>query len=326
MPFEIRGRLGIGSQDRRYADPSKNQLPEDVADPTTVRDDSTPPLRERLLQYRWYFFAVTSALVVLTLYLIAVGSTIVPELLNNPWLRQTLLAGAVGATAYVAATKRTIGSNRHIDWLVLDKPGNPGFYPGWYQPADDDEDYAKFVPCKGFTLLGHRSKPVTVGEINPDIARQIGAANRDLDDPAVIRLDPEYGAVRSTEYGNILVQISNGLELDNPTGFGEKAIIKASLPSMADKDRVEKLHRTIQDLQDDKEHYEQLSEKYKQQRDRIAEQLSGPIDDLIDKSIERGERIARAGRRDYDWSDGDEDVPPGDDVMAQVDQEVAPDE
>lgn len=325
MPLEFRGRFGVGSQDRRYADPSKNRLPEDVSDPSTLRDESTPTIREQLLRYRWYFLAVTSLVVVLVMYLVAVGSTIVPELWNNPWLRQVLLVGTVGSVAYLVATRRSIKSNRHIDWLVLDKQGQPGFYPGWYQPGDDDEDYAKFAICKGFTLLGHRSKPLTVGEVNPDIARHISSSNRELDDPAIVRLDPKYGAVRPTEYGNVVVQISDGLDVETPVP-GHKSILKATLPSMADESRVKNLQETIESLRDDKNYYEQLSEKFRQQRDRIADELSGPLDELIDKEIERGERIARAGRRDRDWEASDEDVPPGDDVVAGIDREVAGDE
>lgn len=324
MAFELRARLGIDSQDRRYADESKNQLPEDVSNPSTVRDESTPTLLERLLQYRWWLLAVTSLVVVLVLYGVAVGVTIVPELLNNPFLRLALSHLFVGGLAYLVATRRAIGDIGYIDWLVLDKQGQPAVYPGWYEPAEDDEDYAKFAICKGFTLLGHRARPLTVGEVNPDITRKISATNRDLDDPAVVRLDPDYGAVRNTEYGNVLVQISDGLEVDT---FGSGAVLKATLPSMADESRVERLQRTIEAIRDDKRHHEQLAEKYKQQRDRVSEQLSGPIDDIIDKAIERGVRIALAGSRTRDWeAAAEEGIAPGDMVLEDVDREVAPDE
>ena len=326
MAFEsLRSRLDIGSGSRRYAT-DVGRLPEDVSDPATLRDESTPTLFEKIMAYRWYLLTVSVLIVVAIIYSIAIGVQVFPELVQNTVVQLAVSHLVVFAIGYVVATKRAFRVIRDISWLNLNLGDGLDFYPGWYLPPVDEDDDATFVPCKGLTLFGHRRRPLQIREVNPSIAQRWANANRDPEEPAEIRLDPSFYEQRSTEWGHVVAQASDGLEIDT---FGRGSQLVATSPSMAHEDRVEKMEDQLRDTQKWRQHYEQLADDYRRQRDNIAEYLGQPIDDLMNEIIGYGERIAMAGqpdRRRLTQSDSEEELPPMDRELENVDRELSADD
>lgn len=307
MALELRSRLGLDSNDRRFVDEEASNLPEDVSDPRTIRDESQPTLWEKFHSIRWYLFFAASFGIVFLLYLIAIGAAIVPDLLGNVVIQAGIVLLATFLTGYGLATRSALSRVRDIDWLVLIKPNGVDLYPGEFIPSGDDERYHKFQPYRGFSFFGHVKKPLTIGDVNPQIARRWKAARRDLDDPAVIRLDPDFGERTSTEYGQVLAQISNGLNVDT---FGRQSFLEAALPDMADESRMDDLRQQIQTERENVRHYRQRAETYRSQRDEALEVAREPILDQVEDFVEIGERIADAGRPRRSESDNGDDVPP----------------
>lgn len=326
MAFEsLRSRLEIGSGSRRYAT-DVGRLPEDVSDPATLRDESTPTLFERIMQYRWYLLTVSVFIVVGVLYSIAIGIQIFPELIQNRIVQVAFALLVAFGIGYVVATLRAFRVIRDIPWLNLNLGDGLDFYPGWFLPPVDEDDDATFVPCKGLTLFGHRRRPLQIREVNPSIAQRWANANRDPEDPAEIRLDPSFYEHRETEWGHVVAQASDGLEIDT---LGRESQLVATSPNMAHEDRVEKMEGQLRDSQKWRQHYEQMADDYRRQRDNIADYYSQPIDELLDEEIDRGVRIAEAGRPDRrtrSRADTDEELPPMDRELEDVDQELTADD
>lgn len=313
MPFELRARLGIGSKDRRFVDEDGSDLPEDVSDPKTIRDESTPTLWEKFRSIRWYLLTLLAFFVVLTIYLLAVGSAIVPELLGNVYFQLALTHTVVGGSFYYFATSSTISRLRDVDWLVLIKPSGLEFYPGRRVAASDDERYHKFIIFKGFTWRGHLSQPLSIADLNPDLARRYKNANRNPEDPAVVRLDPDFGEEVRTEYGTIQAQISNGLRVDT---FARSANLVATRSDIAEESRVSKLRKQLQAEKRNVEHYKQLADSFEQRRDEAIEKGKEPLVEWLDEIVEFGERIAEAGRPRKRREDQSEDVAPVESELA----------
>lgn len=315
MPFELRARLGVDSGEQRFVDEDESNVPEDVSNPRTIRDESQPTLWEKFRSIRWYLAIVSAFGVAFLLYLIAIGSAIVPDLLGNIVIQLALSHSIAIAVVYVTATRSATSRLRDIDWLVLIKPTSLELYVGQFVPAADEEQYHKFAPYRGFSFMGHVKNRMTIEDVNPDLARSWKNANRDPDDPAIIRLDPDFGERVATEYGNVLGQLSNGLRVDT---FGRMSNLVATLPDLADESRMDDLKQLIESERENVAHYEELAETYRQQRDDVLEKARRPLDEQVDEAISWGERVAEAGRR-RSWEDEEPgDVPPVDNELESM--------
>lgn len=319
MSLELQARLGAENGDRRYAG-RETRTPEEVSDPTTIRDESTPTLYERFRENKWYLLTVSVALVILALYLTSIGVQVVPDLLANPFVQVGGLVAGAALTAYVVGRRGATAQLRHTDWLTLVDRGKLRFYPGEWVPPTENEEYALFVPYRGFSFWGHLAEPLTVADVSPDLARRWKNANRDPEDPALIRLDPDMGEHVYTEYGHVLAQLSGGLRVD---AFGERAVLEATVPDTVDEGRMDDVRGQLEEERALRRDYQTQANRFRRQRDELMRHFSQPIDEILEDYIEKGVRIAEAGRRRRDDADVG-DVAPMDADMAAVDEEVAP--
>lgn len=293
-------RLDIRRGDKRRASDEQSQTPDEIEDPTTRRDYTTPTLWERAKESWMYFATLLSALIVVVVLMIGLGVQIVPELLENTTLHIALALIAAFGLGYVMATKRAYAQTEYLDWLCAIIGTEVQFYPGYYEGGGETESDG-FLPIKGFTMWGHRKQPYTVEEINPDLARTWKAANRDPEDPARINLDAATGGEVHTDYGTIVGRWASDLTVDT---FGQQSELALREPDQVDADQHQQL---TEQLYQNRQRVRRLERQVSAMRDfvdNLTEEMGEPLDDLIDQHLVRAAYIANIGTSRTQFGDG----------------------
>lgn len=321
----LRARLSLGGDDRRYVDPDDVDAPEDVADPRTIRDETAPSLAERLLAYRWFLFTVSSAVVAALVLALIFGAQVVPDILSNPWLHRGVAGITIFGAGYVLATKRAYGALVGIDRLHVKEDGRARSYPGEYVPGPED-DYDLFIPIKGFSMWGHRKRPLTVEELDADLARRWARANRDPSDPARIRVDDALADLVRTEYGTQVVVHAGGYKADT---FGRDAVAAFEEPDRVDQSEYDALGEQLEHVRDENQRLRERYSALLDHTENMREDLRKPVDQLVQERLGEFATFARAARGRAFEDEEIEGLPStegmGDDHLARIDEEVSPD-
>lgn len=323
----------VQHQPRNRFAPEEARDLEDVADPHTTADDSQSTLRERVVDNKWY---VAFLILVLPFGVAGVGLLVgyswflLPEFFGNRRVQLTLGALTIMALAFVGGDRRRRGLYERYDWLVLDTPTGNKRYLGRHIPADDDHA-PLFVPVKGFSRFGGRGNAYTIEELSPHLAETYAKANRDPDDPAVIRLHPEFASASQTDTGTVVTQPTEELRVDT---FARDSTLIATVPEFIRGEQAEAL----------KDHLRQEREETDELRDKIdtlermleeAKEIGAmPPDEFLESHLEFYERAMWASRRRRPGTDGRQydgtgPVDPGlngDRELRQVEQELSPDD
>lgn len=323
----IKTVLGYDSKWKRYHSGEYTSL-EEIADPETWNDDTGQQWRAWIadnqilvgvlavlttalvVYFSQLFIRLSTGLVTNTIFQVVAGST-------------TLVAGT-----YVYATRAQRRRFTDLDWLVLPKDDSGVIrYLGYYREGDST-DAPLFVPVKGFRWNGHKAEPYRVYEVSSELARRYKNTNRDPEDVAVIRLEPDVARVSQTATGVVIVQQTAELKLD---AFGNESCLHAPISEkQADTDAVQDLKRTMNDLREEKSDLKAENSKFERQRNEWRRDARQRRDKIIQEFIRNHTRVAEVYQRtttrtDQNGTDADDLAPATQTDMQQMDQNLAHD-
>lgn len=288
---ELRGRMDAEGGQKRYQNNEKGRTPEDIDDPTTQRDGTTPTLWQAAKQNYLYFLTILLGGIAAVIVAAAFGVQLVPELLKNKLLLAGVGIAILVGIVYLVATNAAYGRLVGMDWFVGITGTSLTFYMGEYVGGSPDET-ARFQPYKGFSLFGHKREPYTVEEISPDAAQTWKNPTIDGDDPAEINIDEAPGGVLRTDYGTIVGRWMGGIE-PQPQGDAQ---LRVTPPDEVDPQQynmlttqLAKKARRVQFLEEELDARDQFIEN-------DLDYLRKPVDKQVDKELERARYLAQIGR------------------------------
>lgn len=297
---ELRGRVDAEGGQKRYQNSDRGQTPEEIDDPTTQRDGTTPTLWQTAKQNYLYFLTLLLAGIAAVIVAAAFGVRLVPELLANRLLLGGVALSIVLVGVYVVATKAAYGRVISTDWFVGITGTSIHFYMGEYVVGGPDET-ARFHPYKGFSLFGHKREPYTVAEISPDAAHTWKHPEIDGDDPASMNIDEAPGGVLQTEYGTIVGRWMGGIE-PQPKGDAQ---LRVTPPEKVD---PEQFNMLSSQLKKKARRARFLTEELDARDEYIENELDSlkqPVDKQVDKELTRAAFLARIGTRPRQDQRGD---------------------
>ncbi len=166
-------------------------------------------------------------------------------------------------------------------------------------------------------------------ELSSELAQKYKQTNRDPEDVAVIRLQPEQARVTNTETGTVITQPTTKLKLDE---FGNESCLKAPVSEQqADTDAVQELKATLTDLRQDKADLKAEKTKFKRQRNEWRKDAKQRRGEIIDEFLSNSRKASdafrpRDRRRNGQQDDADDLAPVPQTDLEQIDQEVAIDD
>lgn len=316
---DLRARLGLTQGSTRHVAEDFESL-DAISDPHT-REDET---HRGLLGWFGDHPVVAVFLALFATALIALfgywAYTLAPGVVTNPLLWQGLGALAILTLSVYYGIQLGLGRLAAMDWLVLLRKNDPGLYVGQHMPAEQG-DFPLFVPVKGFTMFGQRAHPYSIGDISYDLARQHSRRNRDPDDPAIIRLDPQYSGVADTAFGTLVVQLSEGLALD----VGNESTLRAKLPGMAEEGRLSDLRRANRELKDEVDALRDDLDSWKRRARNAEERADERQNKVIARFIhQHGFLMEKHNRRSSADHEEIEEVAPGlsEEEYAEIEAEL----
>lgn len=327
MPLtKLKTILGADPRWKRYHSGEYTSLDE-IADPETWADETRTTWRDWVSENRGNQILAAVGLILgtaLVVYFSQLFIRLSTGLLSNTIFQ--VLAGSavlVGVT-YVYATKAQRRRIETLDRLVLPKDnGGVQRYLGYHREGTAT-DAPLFVPVKGFRWNGHKAEPYRVHELSGELAQKYEATNRDPEDVAVIRLQPEQSRTTETDTGDVIVQPTTKLKLDE---FGNESCLKAPVSEQqADTDAVQDLKGTLGDLRSEISQLESdLTKAERQKREAEADaskRRETIISNFLDKAGDAAEAFRpRDRRRSSDDEDGIGATPRS--GVEQMDQEFA---
>lgn len=301
--FDTPSRPGDIEQARkRFSDDDFVDLGE-ISDPNADADETRTSIRETLRENA--LLAIVGGLAAL-LGTIAVGGALrafIPNVLSNPYVLIGLALTGTAGLAYRQGITTYRARQRAHDELVLHGPEGPTRYRGRYVQSNDG-DYPLFIPMKGRTWSGKLTDPYTIGDMGAEIARNWSKANRDLDDPAIIRLKRSFAGTTFTDSGIVVSQQTDAEQL-KIDGLGREASLTATMPDTGTDAELVDVKERIDELVAEKKKAEKKASTFKRQRDNILEDAQQPIEELVDERIEFYERIETARGRTRTSADAD---------------------
>lgn len=323
----IKEVLGYDPTWKRYHSGEYTNL-EAIADPETWDDDTRTTWRDWIGQSRGNqaLAAITLGLAVaLTVYFSQLLIRVSTGLFTNRIFQVAAGSLSLVLITYAYATKAQRQRFEKLDWLVLPKDdGGVTRFLGYYREGDST-NAPLFVPVKGFRWNGHKAEPYRIYEISSELARRYKNTNRDPEDVAVIRLEPETVRESKTEAGRVLCQQTTELNLDE---FGNESTLKAPVSEeQADLDDVQELTRTMEDLRQERSDWKAKASKFERQRNEWRSDARERRQKIITEFIEDHTQVAEVyqprSRRSSNGTDADELAPATQTDMQQMDKELA---
>lgn len=319
MAFErTKDIFGYDDRSRRFPNQNDRDL-EDVSDPHTIQDDSRRTFREYLYRYRWHVLGVFSLGLAIVGILIVYASRFVPELLGNIWIQRSLVLISIFGAGFVMGNRSTKGSLEQRDELVLYGPNGITRYLGELKTASTG-NFPVFEAIKGYSLMGLRSHKYTIGDLDPELARQANRAHRNLDDPVRIRLHPGMTEITKTDTGRVAGQLSAGISLDP---FGTESNAVATLPKMADESHLQNLTEKLNELEDKLESQKDLADVYRRQRNKAVKEAKQDTEDTLESYVDFYRKIGEIQSRRR-VREGEDTL--GAEPVSDVESEVSQDE
>lgn len=298
--------------DRRYND-GEWQHPSEVSDPA-VRDDETSTSRLTWLKQNK---GLTAGLVIAACLVLLVLARFLPGIANNTYVRYGSAIIVLMTGVYVLGRRQTLHRAQNVDELVLHMGGSTERYYGTADPGHDD--YIRFTPAKGFTLLGSLGDAYSIQDIDPELARMQQRSNGDPSEDAVIRVDPAFAGARSTETGTVISVATDGLSLDP---FNHKSALKTSPPTQADVDALGELKDRIASAREEKRSLESRLQAERRRRKDAEEEAKQKRTEIMDEFTQRFREIAESQqpkrRRRRTETDSLAASTPTEEVMADV--------
>lgn len=296
----MRGRralemLGFAGVQQRYDDISSIHDLEDISDPRTLDDETHTPIRERARQNKLQ----TAVLALLALVLgglgVALAYEYIPLVVTNIYVQ----AGAAALIIYLAGRRGGMQSFRrsveHQDEVTLRFDDHVFAAKGIVRDGGKDRPPLA-VPLKGYRQPGMRPQPYTVADVDPQaLERAPGSVDPDM--PVAIELHPIYTEVTQTDTGKRAVQLSGGFEPAETRVEGDTVVLlRASAPDIAHEDDVREINEDYQRLLEEKKELNNRIDKKKQTINDLREQLHKPLDERVDKELDRVQETVRAMR------------------------------
>jgi len=326
----IKTVLGYDPTWKRYHSGEYNSL-EDIADPETWSDETRTTWRDWIGQSRGNQ-ALVAVLAILGVGLVVYFSQLFIKLSTGLLSNRIFQVGAGSAVlvfvTYAYATKAQRQRFDKLDWLLLPKDGGGVVrYLGYYREGDAT-DAPLFVPVKGFRWNGHKAEPYRIYEVSSELARRYKNTNRDPEDVAVIRLEPDTVRISHTESGTVICQQTTELKLDE---FGNESTLKAPVSEQqADTDAVQDLKLTLDDVREEKADWKAKASKFERQKNEWKSEATERRDKIIEEFIQNHGQLASVyqprSQRRQNGTDADELAPATQTDMQQIDQELSYDD
>ena len=280
------------SEDKRHHSEGQVQMPGDISDPHTWKDESKIKRREWIGRNKRMLVTLVILGTISTIILIIWFGRLLPQVFANEYVRTAMwYGGIIGATVYLSI-RWYRSSIEEFDWLVLIYSDSVKRYLGHYDTTEAGDP--AFIPVKGFSMMGLRGNPLTLGDMSTEMARQFSKTDRKADDPAKILLRPSMCSVSNTQYGTVVAQLTSGLE---PFETGHETDIVATVPELADKDQMHDLRQELQ---------EQVSENsyLKDQNSMLRDQKQNYKETALAKEGEIQQRMINFARNVLEASQG----------------------
>lgn len=320
----IKSLLGAGGHAPNYLSGEFRTL-EDISDPETWEDETKTDWKEFISKNKWPITVLALFGISLSAYFSYILIEVSTGIVQNIWFQRTAVLATTAGTAYFAGRSQQRNILRRLDWLVLMKDnGGVTFYLGYYREGNETEA-PLFVPVKGFTLKGHRSKPYRVQEVSVELARKHKKRNGDEDDVAVIRLHPEYAVESKTDWGMVVGQLTNGLDLD----VGNESNLQASRPeNVADEDALQETKSAIRDLQQELQNAADDAQKYKRLYKQEKKDAQKRRDEIISDFVDDHRRVTEVHQRSYSQNDSSDGqvAPARQDDFSDIENQVTADD
>ncbi|QCW05241.1 hypothetical protein [Natrinema pallidum] len=323
--------LGYDPTWKRYHSGEYTSL-EDIADPETWEDDTKTTWRDWVSESRGNQILVGVSLVIgvgLLVYFSQLFIRLSTGVLSNRLFQAVVGALGLVTVTYVYATKAQRKRFQTLDWLVLPKDGGGVTrFLGYYREGDAT-DAPLFVPVKGFRWNGHKAEPYRIYEVSSELARRYKNTNRDPEDVAVIRLEPDMARVSQTETGTVICQQTTELKLDE---FGNESCLKAPVSEkQADTDAVQDLKRTLDDVRKEISYWKAEASKFERQRNEAQQDAKQRRESIIDEFLEKAQAGAKAfqtrpQRRGRSQTDAEDLPPAAQQDMQQMDKQLSYDD
>lgn len=276
--------------------------PEEVSDPATFRDEQSTGVLEWMGDHPGLtVIGAVFALFVLV-WVFWVERSFTASILTNRYVQYGVAAIALLVVGTYHGRSHIRGLLKSSDWLILASNNYLGFWLGEYKPGGDHSPPG-FEPQRGFTLFGYDSEELLVEDIDPEIARLSAKPTLEPSSPALIRLHPEMTSFRSTWFGNLCFQLSDGLMPDDAT---RKYTLEATIPETADEKTLEAVVRELKDAEDEIQFLDKRLENVEEHRNNLTEELSKDRNETISDFTDHLEDAGKAyhSRRTGDSSNG----------------------
>lgn len=301
MAFErIKNAYGLISNPERYSPQDDVDLSEH-ADPSDWRDTASPSWGDRIRSRKQIALSLGLALVILVGLIAGWSRTYFPSFYEDPVVREGTKALILVSGTFYVSVKKLRGKLEQLDWLILLIPSE-GIRNGlqlYVGNKDTDKDgNLVFEPVAGFSLLGLRGHPVTLGDLPDHLARQFAKRNRDPDDQATIRVEDGLHASDDTFLGTIIGVLTGGLEYDE---YAADADLYTAYPDLADKETYRRLTDTLEQVTDHNSELQKRVEAHREQADYWEDKAQDRREEIIREFIRNHGELAESGfgpRRD----------------------------
>lgn len=280
-----------GPSDKRYHSSSDVNLPEDISDPHTWRDESTIKRREWLARNKRALLTFLAlGLVALIVLLIWFGQ-LIPQIIFDE--RVQILVGLLTliSITFLAGIRFHKSRATEFDWLILPYRDRVVRYLGYYSTSENGTPM--FIPVKGFTLFGFRANPMTLGDMSTEMARQFAKSDRKADDPAKIRLHSKLVSTAETNFGTVVCQFTEALE---PDEFGMETDIEAKPPTLAPEDTMLELKTELEEQTSQNAYLKDQVSMLRDQKKNYKEMALATEKEIENRMINFAERVMAASQ------------------------------
>lgn len=285
----IKGQLAGSRSSKRYHSGDFSSL-EEVSDPRTRDDEATTSWREWIAENSRFAGIVIAFLSVTIAVFVWWTVSFAPSLFRNPWVQRGTAVTVIVSVSYVVGVKSQSSRFNSTDELVLLRTGGIQRYDGYY--VETDEGTAPlFIPIRGFKWLNHVAVKYRLRDLSREIAELEWNQNRDLDDPVVVRLNPEFASTTYIDGKFVIGQLSEGLE---PDEYGSESNVFATLPDVADDDAIGVLKAQLQESNSEIKELESRVQMLKRQRDNAKEEARESREETINSFIMNHARLKRS--------------------------------
>jgi len=297
--------VGFEGSYQRYPNVESVRDFADISDPESLEDESAGSLREWIGNHSRQAAAYSLLGMVALLVIVYFAGQYIPLIVGNRYVQGGALLVTVFLIGRVVGWRANQSRIEDIDEMAFQIRGGDLLIAKGVVQAGGRHRPPLAIPIKGYRKPGMRPRPYTIEEIDPQILDRV-PGSVEPDTPAMIRMHGTYASLTDSVTGQRAVQMTDGFEpVEDPTVHEDGVVVlRATKPSLADEEEVREINALNEELATEKRRLKAEKKELEQRVDSLLTEVTEPMDERVDKELERVRETLRASRGQARRRDG----------------------